>query len=74
MVPEERWPFDLVVEVKEGLAEIRVRVDHLETEAPRTQGPRQDIRRLDARLFQLMLAQIATLATAMGALVATLAA
>ena len=70
MVPEERWPFDLVVEVKEGLAEIRVRADHLETELAEL---RQDIRRLDARLFQLMLAQIATLATAMGALVATLA-
>lgn len=34
---------------------------------------REDIRRLDGRFFQFMLMQIATLATALGALVATLA-
>jgi hypothetical protein len=34
---------------------------------------RQDVRRLDGRLFQLLLAQLATLAAALGALLAALA-
>jgi len=35
---------------------------------------RQDVRRLDGRLFQLILVQLATLATALASLVAALAA
>jgi len=53
-----------------AVAEVRADVRHL---ASGMAELRQDFRRLDSRLFQLMLTQIATLATALGALVATLA-
>jgi hypothetical protein len=55
----------------EVLAEVRVTVTHLATDvANMRQGFRTDIRRLDQRVFQLMLAQFATLAAALGSLVA----
>ena len=58
----------------EVLAEVRVTVDHLATDvADMRQEFRTDIRRLDQRVFQLMLAQFATLAAALGSLVAALA-
>jgi hypothetical protein len=57
----------------EILAELRTSVAHLATDvADMRQEFRTDIRRLDERVFQLMLAQFATLAAALGALVATL--
>jgi hypothetical protein len=82
MAHEEQRPFELIVEVREGLVELRTRVGHMEAEVGELRKDvrselgelRHDIRRLDARVFQLLLAQLATLATAMGALVATLAA
>jgi hypothetical protein len=52
------------------VAELRADVRHLAMDVVEA---RQDIRRLDARLFQVLLTQIATLATALGALVAVLA-
>jgi hypothetical protein len=56
------------------VAELRADVRHLATDVVESrQEFRHDIRRLDARLFQLLLTQIATLATALGALVAVLA-
>jgi uncharacterized protein involved in exopolysaccharide biosynthesis len=103
MASEEQRPQELVVEVREGLVELRTRVGHVESEVAALRADlraevggvrgefrtelaelrsevraelaelRQDIRRLDTRVFQLLLAQLATLATAMGALVATLA-
>jgi hypothetical protein len=58
----------------EVLAEVRVTVAHLATDvADMRQEFRTDIRRLDQRIFQLMLAQFATLAAALGSLVAALA-
>lgn len=58
----------------EVLAEVRVTVAHLATDvAEMRQKFRTDIRRLDQRVFQLMLAQFATLAAALGSLVAALA-
>jgi hypothetical protein len=57
-----------------AVAELRAEVRHLAADVVdlRTEV-RADIRRLDERLFQLLLAQLATLATALGALVAVLA-
>jgi hypothetical protein len=57
----------------EVLAELRTTVAHLVTDvADMRQEFRTDIRRLDQRVFQLMLAQFATLAAALGSLVAAL--
>ena len=64
-------PREVLLEV---LAEVRVTVTHLATDvADMRQEFRIDIRRLDQRVFQLMLAQFATLAAALGSLVAALA-
>jgi hypothetical protein len=64
-------PRELPLEV---LAEVRTTVAHLATDvADMRQEFRTDIRRLDQRVFQLMLAQFATLAAALGSLVAALA-
>jgi hypothetical protein len=63
-------PRELPLEV---LAELRATVAHVSTDvADMRQEFRTDIRRLDQRVFQLMLAQFATLAAALGSLVATL--
>ena len=65
-----RDPFDLVVGLREEMAELRVTVDHLGAQvADLRQEVRSDIRRLDDRIFQLMLLQLGTLATALAALV-----
>jgi len=64
-------PRELPIEV---LAEVRTTVAHLATDvADMRQEFRMDIRRLDQRVFQLLLAQFATLAAALGSLVAALA-
>ena len=63
-------PRELPLEV---LAEVRTTVGHLATDvADMRQEFRTDIRRLDERVFQLMLSQFATLAAALGSLVAAL--
>ena len=63
-------PRELPLEI---LAELRTSVAHLATDvADMGQDFRTDIGRLDERVFQLMLAQFATLAAALGALVAAL--
>ena len=63
-------PRELALEV---LAEVRTTVGHLATDvADMRQEFRTDIRRLDERVFQLMLSQFATLAAALGSLVAAL--
>ena len=55
------------------LAEVRTTLGHLATDvAGMRQEFRTDIRRHDERVFQLMLAQFATLAAALGSLVAAL--
>jgi hypothetical protein len=64
-------PRELPLEI---LAELRATVAHVSTDvADMRQEFRTDIRRLDQRVFQLMLAQFATLAAALGSLVAALA-
>jgi hypothetical protein len=56
------------------LGELRASVSHLASEmADMRQEFRTDIRRLDDRIFQLMLLQLGTLATALASLVAALA-
>jgi hypothetical protein len=64
MERERGWTVEAVV------AETRATVGHL---AENVTELRQDVRRLDGRLFQLLLAQLATLAAALGALLAALA-
>ena len=56
------------------MAELRVTVDHVVARvADLRQEVRSDIRRLDDRIFQLMLLQLGTLATALAALVSAVA-
>jgi hypothetical protein len=64
MEHERGWTVAAVV------AETRATVGHL---AENVTELRQDVRRLDGRLFQLLLAQLATPAAALGALLAALA-
>jgi hypothetical protein len=65
---EREWPLEVVV------AELRADVRHLSAELSQLrQELREDIRRLDTKIFQLMLAQLATLATALASLLAALA-
>ena len=55
------------------LAELRAAMSYLSSEVAHTrQEFRTDIRRLDDRIFQLLLLQIGTLATALASLVAAL--
>jgi hypothetical protein len=63
MERERGWSLEAVV------AETRATVGHVAEDVTEL---RQDVRRLDGRLFQLLLAQLATLAAALGALVAAL--
>lgn len=64
-----RDPLDLVIGLREEMATLRTTVAHLSTDMAEV---KQDLRRLDDRLFQLMLLQLGTLATALAALVAAL--
>jgi hypothetical protein len=61
--PEHPWSLEAVV------ADTRAAVVHLSSDMAEV---KHDIRRLDARLFQVLLIQLATLATAFGSLVAAL--
>jgi hypothetical protein len=56
--------------LREETAEFRATVGHLSSDIAEV---KQDLRRLDDRLFQLMLLQLGTLATALASLVAALA-
>jgi hypothetical protein len=74
------WPLEQVVALREDMGELRANVVHLGADlAPFRQDVRteladvrQDLRRLDGRVFQLLLGQIATLATVLTTLVALL--
>jgi hypothetical protein len=70
MAPEEQRRFDLALEMRAGFGELRTRVGHLEAELGDVRG---DLRRLDGRFFQLLVLQLTTLATMVGALVTSLA-
>ena len=81
------WPLEQVVALREDMGELRANVVHLgadlaqfrqdvraEVVAVRSEvaDVRQDLRRLDGRVFQLLLGQVATLATVLTTLVALL--
>jgi hypothetical protein len=69
-VEQPRDPLELVMSLREETAEFRATVAHLSSDMAEV---KQDLRRLDDRLFQLMLLQLGTLATALASLVAVLA-
>ena len=58
MEPERAWSLEALV------AETRADVRHLQTDVAELRAElRHDVRRLDSRLFQVLLAQLATLGT-----------
>ena len=66
-------PLELLIGLREEMAELRATVTHLAADiADLRQETRADIRRLDGRIFQLVLVQVATLATALGSLATAL--
>jgi len=64
-----RDPFELVVGLREDVVELRVGFAYLSSQRSEV---KQDLRRLDDRIFQVLVIQLATLATALGSLVAAL--
>jgi hypothetical protein len=65
--PEHSWSLEAVVaETRAGVVHLAEDVTDLRSEL------RSDIRRLDDRIFQVLVVQLATLATALGSLVAAL--
>lgn len=67
MEPEHAWSLEAVV------ADTRAAVLHLAQDVSDLRSEvRHDARRLDDRIFQVLLVQLATLATALGSLVAAL--
>jgi hypothetical protein len=70
LVERPRDPLELVIGLREEMAELRATVVHLSADVAEV---KQDLRRLDDRFFQLMLLQLGTLATALAPLVAALA-
>jgi hypothetical protein len=69
-VEQPRDPLELVMSLREETAEFRATVAHLSSDMAEV---KQDLRRLDHRLSQLMLLQLGTLATALASFVAALA-
>ena len=67
---QPRDPLELVMSLREETAEFRATVAHLSSDMAEV---KQDLRRLDHRLSQLMLLQLGTLATALASLVPALA-
>jgi hypothetical protein len=65
-VERPRDPFDLVIGLRDDVAGLRANVGHLSTDMAEV---KQDIRRLDDRVFQVVLIQLATLAATLGSLV-----
>jgi hypothetical protein len=61
--PDRVWTLDALV------AETRADVRHVQSDVTEL---RTDVRRLDARIDQLFIVQLATLATALGSLIAAL--
>jgi ribosomal protein S13 len=72
-VERARDPSDLVVGLREEMTEVRTTVAQLATVTNDMRHEfRADIRRLDGRLFQIMLVQLGTLATALTAIAVAL--
>ena len=63
MEREREWGLDAVV------AEVRADVRHLASDVAEV---RQDVRRIDGRVFQMLILQVATLATLVASLVTAL--
>ena len=61
-----RDPFALVIGLREDFAEMRATIGHIQGDIAEL---KQDVRRLDDRLFQMMLLQLGTLATSLAAIV-----
>jgi len=64
-VERPRDPFDLVIGLRDDVAEVRANVRHLSADMVEV---KQDIRRVDDRVFQVVLIQLATLAATLGSL------
>jgi hypothetical protein len=64
-VERPRDPFDLVIGLRDDVAELRANVRHLSADMVEV---KQDIRRVDDRVFQVVLIQLATLAATLGSL------
>jgi hypothetical protein len=64
-----RDPLELVIVLREEMAEVRTTMTHFSVDLSEV---KQDLRRLDDRIFQVMLLQVGTLATALASLVAAL--
>jgi hypothetical protein len=62
-------PLDVLMGLREEMAETRATVRHLVTDVAEL---RQDLRRLGDRIFQLLLVQLATLVTALASLATAL--
>jgi hypothetical protein len=66
-VQQARDPFELVIGLRQDVAELRAGFVHFSSDMA---GVKHDIRRLDDRLFQVMLLQIGTLAAALASIAA----
>ncbi len=62
-----RDPFELVIGLREDVTQLQTTVGHVQANIA---DLKQDIRRLDDRMFQLMLMQLGTMAASLGAIVA----
>jgi len=66
-VERPRDPFELVIGLREDVTQLQTTVGHVQANIA---DLKQDIRRLDDRMFQLMLMQLGTMAASLGAIVA----
>jgi hypothetical protein len=66
-VERARDPFDLLIRLREEFAAMRTTIGHIQSDIAEL---KLDFRRLDDRLFQMMLLQVGTLAAALAAIVA----
>jgi hypothetical protein len=62
-----RDPFDLLIGLRGEFAELRATMAHMQSDISEL---KLDVRRLDDRVFQVVLLQLGTLATALAAIVA----
>jgi hypothetical protein len=68
-VERPRDPLDVLIGLRGDVAELRVAAAHTSSDLPEV---KQDIRRVDDRVFQVLLVQVATLAAVVDSLVAAL--
>jgi hypothetical protein len=68
-VERPRDPFELVIRLREDVAELRATAAHTSLDLAEV---KQNIQRVDDRVFQVLSFQIATLAAVVGSLVAAI--